>query len=305
MSANSGAGGLLRPLMNTHEVADYLRVKERKIYDLIAQQRIPCTRVAGKWLFPKELIDLWLLNSAESIPEGAAVGTAPPAIITGSHDPLLDWAIRESGCSLAVLFNGSLDGLERFAQRQSVGCGLHVLDPHSGDYNRPLLERRLATEPVVALSWAQREQGLILGASAAAAGARELADLRGKRIAGRQKQAGSHLLWQYLLDQAGLSDEDFELLDPPLRNETEVALAVANDQADAGVGIATAARQLRLAFVPITRERYDLLLWRRCYFEPPLQQLLAFCRSKVFAETARQLGGYDVTEFGTVRFNGL
>lgn len=288
-------------LMNTREVAEYLRIKERKVYDLVAQRRIPCTRAAGKWLFPRELVDLWLLSQAEGVPE-AAPQTEPPAIFSGSHDPLLDWAVRESGSGLAVLFNGSLDGLERFARGEAVACGLHVLDPASGEYNVPLLRQRLATRPVIAIEWAKRSQGLIV-APGNPLGIRSIADVAGKRFAVRQKEAGSHVLLNKLLDDAGMTPDDFADRTPPLRSETEVALAVANAEADAGLGVAAAARPLRLDFVPLVEERYDLLIWRRQYFEPPLQTLLAFCRDNAFARRGAELSGYRLDGLGSVHFN--
>ncbi|MBT7486316.1 MAG: helix-turn-helix domain-containing protein, partial [Rhodospirillales bacterium] len=112
--------------MNTHEVADYLRIKERKVYDLIAKKAIPCTRVTGKWLFPKPLIDAWLARETDTT--GVSL-TPPPAVVAGSQDPLLDWSLRESGCDLAVLPGGSLDGLRRFASGDAVVCGLHIPEP--------------------------------------------------------------------------------------------------------------------------------------------------------------------------------
>jgi len=72
-------------------------------------QRIPFTRVTGKLLFPKALIDSWLLDQAEGVPTIALL----PHVVAGSHDPLLEWAVRESGSELALLFDGSLAGLER------------------------------------------------------------------------------------------------------------------------------------------------------------------------------------------------
>ena len=90
----------------------------------------------------------------------------------------------------------------------------------------------------------------------------------------------------------------------PLRTETEVALAVSEGRADVGLGIAAVARQLNLDLVPLTRERYDLLIWRRAYFEPPLQRLLAFCASAAFAAKTGNLGGYDVSGLGRVHYNG-
>lgn len=288
-------------LMNTHEVADYLRIKERKVYDLVAQRRIPCTRAAGKWLFPKDLIDQWLLQNAEAVPDNQPQSTPPP-IIAGSHDPLLDWAVRESGSGLAVLFNGSLDGLERFRAGDAMACGLHVLDADSGEYNAPLLERNLNHQPVVAIEWARRQQGLIL-APGNPLGIQNLADAIDKRFAIRQKEAGSHVLLQYLLQQSALDPACLQVAGSPFRSENEVAQAVVNNEADVGLGIAAAAAQFKLDFLPLWQERYDLLIWRRYYFEPPLQRLLQFCQQPAFSARAAEWIGYDTQALGQVRFN--
>lgn len=287
--------------MNTHEVADYLRVKERKVYELVAQRRIPCTRAAGKWLFPKELIDQWLLQNAEGLPE-AGPAPEPPLILSGSHDPLLDWAVRESDCGMAVLFNGSLDGLERFADSQVLACGLHLLDVDSGDYNTALLARRFATRPVVAVEWAWRQQGLIV-ARGNPLGLTGIEDIVDKAFAIRQKEAGSHVLLDYLLRRAGLNLADIKAPGAPLRSETEVAMAVSSGQADAGLGVAAAAHSLQLDFVPLARERYDLAVWRRQYFAPAFQKLLAFTRRPEFSKRAGALSGYDISGLGQVRYN--
>ena len=287
--------------MNTREVADYLRIKERKVYDLVAQRRIPCTRAAGKWLFPKELIDQWLIHSAEGLPTAAPI-LEPPTILSGSHDPLLDWAVRESSCGLAVLFNGSLDGLERFASGDALACGLHVLDKEGGDYNTHLFERRFATEPVVAIEWAWREQGLIV-AKGNPYGLQSITDIVDKPFAMRQKEAGSHVLLDHLLHQADLDLTALQAASTPFRSETEVAMAIASGQAQAGLGVAAAAYSFNLDFVMLARERYDLLVRRRQYFMPVFQKLLAFMHLPEFQERAEMLGGYDLSGSGQVRYN--
>ena len=289
--------------MNTHEVAEYLRIKERKVYDLVAQRRIPCTRAAGKWLFPKDMIDQWLRQEAEGVPQ-ATPQTAPPPIIAGSHDPLLDWAVRESGSGLAVLFNGSLDGLERFRNGEAMACGLHVLDADSGEYNSPLLERNLNHQPVVAIEWASRRQGLIVAAGNPSA-IKSLRDTPNKRFAIRQKEAGSHILLDYLLRQNQLSLSDLNIVGQARRGEHDIALAVASGDADVGLGIAAVAKQFKLDFVPLWQERYDLVVWRRFYFEPAIQRLLIFCKQATFAAQAVDLGGYDIQHLGQVRFNSM
>ena len=291
-----------RELMNTREVADYLRIKERKVYDLVAKGRIPCTRITGKWLFPKALIDRWLSEHAEGAPVASRGADAPP-IISGSHDPLLDWAARESGSSLAVLFNGSLAGLAHLADGQAMLCGMHVYDAESGEYNTPFVRERLGAEPVVTIEWARREQGLIV-ARDNPHGVESVRDLVRVRFQARQREAGSHLLLEHLLREAGLGFDDLQIAESPALSESEVALAVAEGAADAGLGIAAVARQHGVGFVSLWQERYDLLLWRRAYFEQPTQRLLAFTHSARFRRRASELAGYDIRGLGTVRFNG-
>lgn len=287
-------------LMSTKEVADYLRLGERKVYDLVARRAIPCTRIEGKWLFPKALVDAWLLEHAEG-PDVRPVSELP-AIIAGSHDPLLDWAIRESGSGLAVVYDGSLGGLERVAAGGALAAGLHVLDPASGAHNVPLVQARVGHALVVLLAFAGREQGLILPPGNPK-GIGTIGQLEGLRFATRQPEAGSHILLAHLMARAGL-DPDALAGPAPVRSESEVAEAVASGAADAGLGIKAVATTAGLDFVPLMSERFDLLVWRRAYFEPAFQRVVAFTRTAAFAERARSMQGYALQEMWSVRFNG-
>src|SRR5512132_1452420 len=128
-------------LFTTAEAADYLRLKERKLYELVAEEAIPCTKVTGKWLFPQSELDHWLAANLTR-PKGASPAEAMP-IVGGSHDPLLEWALRESGSGLATLPEGSEAGLARFEQGDIVASALHL---HSltdeGDANVDALQER-------------------------------------------------------------------------------------------------------------------------------------------------------------------
>lgn len=290
-------------MMSTLEVADYLRIKQRKVYELVGSGRIPCTRVTGKWLFPKTLIDLWVLQSCKH--NSTVVSTQPaPPVIGGSHDPLLDWAARESGSELALLFGGSLHGLRAFAARKAGICGLHVFDPDTESYNIPIIERTLAGFDIVVIEWARRDQGLIV-AACNPLGIRSIKDLckPGVRFQDRQQGAGSQMLFAHLLAKQQLSINDLSLPTSAALNETDVALAVQTGDADAGFGIRSVAGQFHLDFIPLHIERYDLIVGRRDYFEPPSQKLLSFAHGRRFADRAKQLGGYDVSDVGRVVFN--
>lgn len=289
----------LPEFLTTRELAGLLRVKERKVYELAAAGELPCTRATGKLLFPRAEVEAWLARHRSG---GAAASR--PVVMVGSHDPLLEWALRESRSGIPALLDGSLDGLARMARGEAIAGGLHLTVAGApGDGNRERVQRELPGEPVVLMEWAWREQGLIV-APGNPLGIAGMADLRGRRFAPRQPEAGTYVLFERLLGEAGMRPEDLQLLQPPARTQTEVAMAVAQGKADAGLGLACVAGQLKLGFVPLTRERYDLLVWRRAYFDPPFQRLLELCRSPAFAAKAAELGGYDVGGFGRVHYNG-
>ncbi len=292
-----------RDMMNTHEVAEYLRIKPRKVYDLVKARSIPCTRVTGKWLFPRRLVEQWITHSVE-IKSDRGGQANPPPIVAGSHDPLLEWCLKHSGSALAMLPGGSLDGLDRLAAGTAAIAGLHVIDVDSGAYNVPIVRNALTGLGVVMLEWAWRQQGLVVapGNPLEIKGLAELRE-RGARVVQRQHEAGSQLLFVHLLSEAKIKLADLDLVAEPARSETDLALAVLEGKADAGLAVSAVARQLHLDFVPLHRERYDLVMRRRDCFEPPFQKLLAFARTPALASRAAELGGYDCSGLGNVVYN--
>jgi len=288
--------------LTTREVADLLRVKERKVYDLAASGEIPCRRVTGKLLFPRAEVEAWIAGGGASA--GAAATRAQPLpanIVAGSHDPLLDWAIRESGSGLAAYFDGSLDGLARMARGEAGIAGLHVFEPARGDWNLDHVQAALPGLPIVVVEWAERQQGLLLRRDLAGK-VTSVVDLAGRRVARRQASAGAGLLLDHLLEEAGIAGKVGFVTDLA-RTETDAAAAVASGQAEAAPGLEAMARQFGLAFLPTKRERFDLVVDRHAWFEPPFQRLLAFCRSAAFAAKADELGGYDLSGHGRVVWN--
>ncbi|MGH6923658.1 MAG: substrate-binding domain-containing protein [Propylenella sp.] len=292
----------MHDFLTTSEVAEFLRIKERKVYDLVAQKEIPFSRVTGKLLFPRDAIAAWVESHTEY--RGTRVAfRARPAIVAGSHDPLLDWALRASGSGLAVFFDGSRNGLDRLARGDAVAAGMHVVNPGGDGWNTEAVRRALPLEPVVAVEWAKRRQGLVApSGNPAKIGA--ITDLRGRTLVPRQPGSGSQELLAALIAQHDGLAEAVKMLDPPARSEADVAQAIASGRADVGMAIEAAARQYRLDFVPLASERYDLVVWRKDFFDAPFQTLLAFCRTPEFSRRAEELGGYDVSGFGTVHHNG-
>jgi excisionase family DNA binding protein len=288
-------------VLTLREAAAFLRLSERSLYELARSHRVPAAQLGGKWLFPRTRLERWLTAQADG-PE-AEPRLDPPPILAGSHDPLLDWAVRQSGCGLALRAGGSLDGLSALAAGEAMAASLHLRDPDTGAFNEPAARDALPRRPMVGIVWAWRSQGLMLPAGNPR-GIGTIADLARPDITvvGRQPRAGSHVLMVHLLGEAGIRLGAVTFLAEPALAEDEVAAAVQDGRADVGFGIGAEAAARGLCFVPLFRERFDLVMERRHYFGAQVQRLMRFARQPDFVARAKRLGGYEVAQNGDVGF---
>ena len=148
-------------LLTTDEAATYLRLSERKLYELVATAAVPCSKVTGRWLFPKAALDRWV--SAGLLTTAPLAQPAPP-IVGGSHDPLLEWALRESGSGLATLPEGSESGLRRLARGDVMAAAIHLhrIEGDDDSANADAVANAPGLHDVVLIAFARREQGLLV-----------------------------------------------------------------------------------------------------------------------------------------------
>lgn len=319
LSLSRQTGVVMPQYLTTRELAELLRIKERKVYDLAASGTLPCSRATGKLLFPSDAISAWIReNSTETS------AASRPVVFLGSHDPLLDWALRESGCGIPTLFESSGEGLQRFANKQGLATGLHVFtgeakstlnmsaldhpetalpesDPVS--WNLAVVSKEFSACDAVLVEWAKRCRGFVLGENISSIELKAVSDLRGLRLVPRQEEAGSQRLLVQWLKELGLSLADFDLTAVAL-TESDAALQVLEGKADFAFGLETLARSYGLGFHPVVTEHFDVLVDRKTWFDPPLQSLVEFCRSPALGLQATQMGGYDISGLFKVRFNG-
>ncbi|KUL94680.1 DNA-binding protein [Bosea sp. WAO] len=289
--------------LTTEEAAAYVRLKERKLYELVAQGAVPCTKVSGKWLFPRAGLDRWL-EAGLARPEGLEPAPPPP-IVGGSQDSLLELAIRESGSGLALLAEGSQAGLDRLLRNEIAVAALHLhATPDDDAANLVAIRAEAALHDAVVINFARREQGLLL-APGNPLGLDGLADAiaRGARFAQRQRGAGAQLLLQSLLERAGGGSGRMVAADGVCATGQDLALAIRTGRADCGIAARAIAMAFGLEFLPLVWEHVDLVMRRRSYFEPQTQKLLRWMRGPDIAARAREFGGYDLSMSGTVRLN--
>jgi excisionase family DNA binding protein len=290
-------------LLTTAEAAAYLRLKERKIYEMVAEGTVPCTKVTGRWLFPKAELDQWVAGSVTR-PAGSA-RAAPPAIVAGSHDPLLEWALRESGSGLATLAVGSEAGLARFAAGEALAAcmHLHALDNIEADANVATMQSRSDMPDAVLIAFCRREQGFLVPPGNPLK-FKSVDDVIAKRarMTMRPKGAGAQLLLLTLLHKAKGSIDQIAAVSPICPTGSDVAQAIRAGRADAGIATRSIAEAAGLGFVPIVWERFDLVVRQRDYFHAPWQALVKFLSNQEFAARAKEFGGYDVGGAGSIRF---
>ena len=290
----------MNEFLTTSELAELLRIKERKVYDLASSGKIPCSRATGKLLFPRREIDRWIAQNVSGETQTTLAPTAD--LILGSHDPLLDWAIRESRCGLACLFDSSEDGLTRFKQGEGIATGLHLLDADSDQWNLPAIEKKFSDYPVVLVNWAKRQRGIIVEKKNATRFP-DLSSLQTAKVVPRQAEAGSQILIQTLLKKHNIESQSINWQEIA-RSENDAVLQVRNGQADATFGLRALASQYQLGFIPIIEERFDLLVDRQAWFSDRWQIFAKFCHSETFKTRLSQFDGFDCSDQFSVYFNG-
>jgi excisionase family DNA binding protein len=290
-------------LFTTAEAAAYLRLKERKIYEMVAAGTVPCTKVTGRWLFPKAELDHWLATSVARPP--GATRQEPAPIVGGSHDPLLEWALRESGSGLATLAVGSEAGLARFIAGDILAAAihLHALEDPEADANLTAMKNRGDMQDAVMIGFCRREQGFLL-APGNPLKLTSIEDVLSKRarVAQRPKGAGAQLLLLSLLHGTKASLDQINAVQPVCPTGPDIAQAIRAGRADTGIATRSVADAAGLDFVSIAWESFDLVLRQRDYFQPPMQALFSFLRSVDFATRAREMGGFDLNGTGSVRY---
>jgi putative molybdopterin biosynthesis protein len=222
----------------------------------------------------------------------------------GSHDLCLDLLaqhLAESGRHFKSANAGSLGGLLALQRGEAHLAGTHLLDPATGGYNSSYVRQYLPSEPVVLVTLVHREQGLIVapGNPEGITGFEDLSRA-GVRFVNRQRGSGTRILLDYHLNRLGIKPGEIQGYRREEFTHLAVAVAVRSGAAHCGLGIAAAARALELDFIPLEKERYDLVIPVRHYGSELLRPLLDLLRGEEFRRVIGELPGYDATGMGTV-----
>ncbi len=285
--------------MSVKQVAEYLHLNEKKVYALVSEGTIPATKVTGKWMFPRELIDRWLLDSSH----GGLM--TDRLVIAGSDDPLLYRVIseyaRDTGAHALISYTatGTRLGLDLLQAQRADACGIHWGPASESHTRHPALLRQYAQHHSWVLIRAfRREQGLIVSPPVLKY-SQELPDLfdRQFRWALRQNGAGAQRYLVEVLSKHGMNASSLNSEVTAL-SEREAASAIAMDMADIAPGARSVATEFGLGFISFGWESFDLVLPRPIWFRRLFQDLIARLRAGQSVELAEELTGYDMTDCG-------
>ncbi len=287
-----------KQLLTTREVATYLKINEKKVYQLIQEGTIPCTRVVGKWLFPLDQINRWLEEQTE---------LSKNILVAGSDDPLLITLIEEFNrvhFPQHLAFHasvGSQRGLISLAAGKAQIAGIHLFHPPTGEYNLPYVEKHLAGKKYVAVNLAYRRQGFLVP-KGNPYGIHEIADLGQKeiRLVNRNRGSGTRYLLDYLLEKEGLSSTQINGYHIERVTHLETGLAILRGDADVGLGIEYVAHLLKLDFIPLIEERFDLVTMKEGFAAHPLKDFFALLEPERLTLKTETFKGYDFRRCGSI-----
>lgn len=305
MTKSLGRPNRVKRLLSTKEVANFLHVNEKMVYALISEKGLPATKITGKWLFPKHLVEQWIETTTINYPK--PISQLPPyhglVIIAGSNDPLLDRTLtlfNTMHSDHVAVFGelGSMGGLRALRRNLCHMASSHLIQEDETEYNFDFAVKELGMMPAV-VNFCRREQGLLVQ-KGNPENISSLSDLirPGIKIVNRSVGTGTRLLFDRELKKAEISGEEIDGYHHELNRHIDVGLEVSSGRAHAGPGIRSVAALLGLEFISLRWERYDLLITKERFFDEGIQLFLGLFHEKAFREAAEELAGYDVSLSG-------
>jgi molybdate-binding protein/DNA-binding transcriptional regulator YhcF (GntR family) len=226
--------------------------------------------------------------------------------ISGSHDLALDILVSQvqmlkEDIKIKVTHTGSISGLIALREGSVHLAGIHLLDEETAEYNYTYVKHIFPAEEMVMLHLAYRTQGLMFLRNNPK-NIKGLEDLSRRDIIfiNRQIGSGTRVLLDLELKRRRIQAEQIRGYENELDSHLAVAMKIAQGEADVGLGIQAAAKSHSLGFLPLFRERFDLVTTADIYESGMISPVLKVISSEEFKQAVNNMGGYDTSETGIV-----
>ena len=243
-----------------------------------------------------ETVEVILFRPAEDV--------SRTIVCTGSHDLLLDvisdlMSGEGGGVRLSSTHVGSLGGLMALRRGEAHMTPTHLLDEDTGVYNESYIKKLFPDEEMLLVKGVGRTQGIMV-APGNPLGIKGVEDLTRVKYVNRQRGAGTRVLLDYKLKQAGIDPSEIDGYGAEAATHMAVAAQVAGGEADCGMGVYSAAHAMGLDFIPVGEEEYDFAMRPETYELPEMQCFLRLLGSDEFRAKLEELGGYSFEGSGRV-----
>src|SRR5699024_1018750 len=290
---------------------EYVRVKLGKVNRKMVAA--PLARGAGAAMSLTRADGFCIIDqNSEGVEAGELVKVIPyknlhdienTLVSIGSHDLILDiisdmMASSDGECLLSSTHIGSMGGLMALKRGETHIAPIHLLDESTGEYNISYL-KRLFNEPMSLIKGVKRIQGLMVK-KGNPLGIEKLSDLKNIRFVNRQRGAGTRVLLDYLLKKEGIAHEEINGYDFEASTHMAVAAMVNSPNADAGMGIYSAAKSMDLDFIEISEEEYDFAIPTKYLELSFVKEFIQTLKNQEFSDRIRELGGYRTDDIGQV-----
>ncbi len=295
-SAEPGITTQGSPFLSVTELAELLHLNEKKIYQLAGDGSLPGTKITGKWLFPRSLVEQWIVENSH----GGVM--ADRLLIAGSDDRLVhkvcgrlavEW---QRSALLAYCPAGTRHGLAMLDAGRVDACFINwgAAEAH-GRRHQALLRGYRNHGSWTVVRCFERNQGALLGSDVIAPDGASLLHNTAIRWALRDGDTGTDRI---LADACVAHGISIDRLQVATRHNSErgAAAAVAAGEADATPGVESVAREYRLDFLPMDTVAIDLVLEKRTYFRHLMRELLKRLADTAADNDAQALGGYRLIE---------
>lgn len=295
--------------LTTKEVAKLLHVNDKMVYSLVNDKGLPATKVTGKWLFPRRLVEEWLETHILNYRKPGFGSSLDQGILllAGSDDLLFQKTLslfhsRDPGTVGFFANLGSMGGLKSL-RRGICHIGVcHLLQDDNEEYNFDFADQELDKSPVF-VNFSRRQQGLLVkeGNPKGITGVADLAR-NDVSIVNRPLGTGTRLLLDYEIAKSEISSGQITGYQQEVSRHLDAGLSVFAGVADAAPAIRAVAGILGLGFIPLRWERFDLLVLRDRFFEPAIQNFMGLLHEQEFRDLAASFDGYDVSLCGKMLF---
>lgn len=287
-------------IISARELSQYLRINEKKVYKLVQESKIPHIKIGGKIAFVREIVDRWILENTER---------ENHIYIAGSDDILLKRIIDLNNKAMPnkVFYApiGSINGLKMLNENAATISCVHILDMEKKSYTLSYIKRYLTNGEYIVIQLFMREQGLYIKRDNPKS-ISGLGDLSRPDIlfVNRNQGSGTRLLFDFLLKENQIDPLNIKGYNNESVSHLHTGLSVLRGEADAGFGIMYIAHLLGLEFIPLFKERFDMVIPREYFYQRHVKEFISSFEQPAITTRIRDFTGYNMENAGGILYQG-